>query len=116
MVIVLVRRCIRREKEAEFLTSYKAEKPNHPDFICETLTKVDDSRDLPEALRSLPLAGENCITYVNVARWRSAVAFNDHFKPATKHEPEFETSDRLRVISNLLDPNWGIMHLTAQLF
>ena len=38
MVIVLIRRSVKREKEAEFLATYDREKPNHPYFLEETLT------------------------------------------------------------------------------
>jgi len=53
MIIVLIRRCVKSGKESEFLESYSREKPNHPDFIDEYLTKVDTNENLPEPLRNL---------------------------------------------------------------
>jgi hypothetical protein len=105
MVIVLIRRSVKREKEAEFLATYSQEKPNHPDFLEETLTKVNDSTDLPEAMRSLPITSADCVTYLNVARWKSAEAFRQHFNPRTMHDPEIETSDRLRIVLEIVEPN-----------
>jgi heme-degrading monooxygenase HmoA len=105
MVIVLIRRCVKREKEAEFLANFNREKPNHPDFIDETLTKVSEATDLPEPLRNLPIAGDDCVTYLNVARWKSAAAFNEHFKPRKMHDPETEVSDRLRAVLEIVEPN-----------
>ena len=101
MVIVLVRRCVRPDKEEEFLARYQTEKPQNPDFIGETLTKVEDSSTLPDALRSLPINGPNCVTYLNIASWKSAEAFRQHFDPATMHDPSIEVSDRLRVVLNV---------------
>ncbi len=97
MVIVLIRRCVQPDKEAEFLASYKSDKPKHPDFIDETLTKLKLD-NLPESMRSLRIGCENCLTYLNVARWRSAKSFEDCIKPRTMHDPEIECSDRLRAV------------------
>jgi len=69
MVIVLIRRCIPPDKIDEFLASYKGQKPtNNPEFLGEDLARVDTSAALPEALRNFPVSGENCITFINVAR------------------------------------------------
>lgn len=97
MVIVLIRRSVRPEKEAAFLAAYNREKPNHPDFLSETLTKVSSSSELPESMRSLPIGGQG-ITYVNVAFWKSAKSFEDHFTPKTMHDPEIECGDRVRIV------------------
>lgn len=105
MMLVLIRRCVRRDKEAEFLASYNQDKPNNPDFVEETLTKVNNSAELPEAMRSLSIAGADCVTYLNIARWRSAEAFRQHFNPSTMHDPEFEVSDRVRVVLDVVEPN-----------
>jgi hypothetical protein len=40
----------------------------------------------------------DCVTYLNVARWRSAEDFREHFKPKTMHEADVECSDRLRAV------------------
>src|ERR1700733_232711 len=98
MVTILIRRCVRRDKVPEFLENYSREKPNHPDFVSETLTSVRDSDDLPEPMRNLKLASENCVTYINVARWKSVESFIAHFDPFIKREPEIETKDRVRIV------------------
>ncbi len=102
MVIVLIRRCVRPEKEEEFLASYNREKPNHADFISEHLTKVSSSADLPEAMKSLDLGGGAGITYVNVAFWKSAKSFGQHFSPKTIHDPAIECGDRVRVVLDVV--------------
>jgi|SRR5580658_2696312 heme-degrading monooxygenase HmoA len=102
MVIVLIRRCVKRDKEKEFLASYNHEKPNNPGFIDETLTKLNDSPNLPDAMRSLKVGCEDCVTYLNIARWRSAEEFRDHFKPQTTHDAKIECSDRLRAVFEIV--------------
>jgi hypothetical protein len=103
MVIVLIRRCVRRDTEAEFLASYNREKPKHAGFIDETLTKLNNSTDLPDSMRSLPVGCDNCLTYLNVARWRSAEDFRQHFQPKTMHDPKIECSDRLRAVFEIVE-------------
>ena len=98
MVIILIRRCVKPDKEAEFLASYNRDKPTHRGFIDETLTKLNDSKSLPESMRSLDVGCKDCVTYLNVARWQSAQDFHDHFKPQTMHDPDIECSDRLRAV------------------
>ena len=98
MVIVLIRRSVRPDKEAEFLATYKREKPQHPDFIEERLTKVSSAADLPASMKSLPIGNPAGITYVNVAFWKSAQSFEQHFNPKTTHDPTIECSDRVRVV------------------
>jgi hypothetical protein len=100
MVIILVRRCVKLDKEAEFLASFDREKPtSNPAFIDETLTKVNDSQDLPEAMRSLHISGVNCVTYLNVAYWKSAQSFYDHFKPSADYfDPKIEVCKRERIV------------------
>lgn len=98
MVIVMIRRCVKRDKEGDFLASYKGQKPDHPDFIDETLTKINNSSELPEPLRSWSIDCGDCVTYVNIARWKSVKSFEAHFKPKTMHDPKIECSDRIRVV------------------
>ena len=57
---------------------------------------------MPEPLRNLPIAG---VAYLNVARWKSAAAFNEHFKPQKMHDPETEVSDRLRAVLKIVEAN-----------
>ncbi len=70
MVIVLICRCVKPDREAEFLASYRAQKPPPATvgFIDETLTKIANPATLPEPMRSLPIECENCLTYLNIAR------------------------------------------------
>lgn len=97
MVIVLIRRSVRPEKEAEFLAAYNREKPVHPDFVSETLTRVSTSGELSASMKSLPIGGDG-VTYVNVATWKSAKSFEECFNPRTMHDPEIECEDRVRVV------------------
>lgn len=105
MIIVLIRRCVRRDKEQEFLASYRAQKPTeNPDFLGEDLTRLDQAEDLPESMRSFSVGcGTDCVTYINVTRWRTAEAFRKHFKPETAHDPAFETADRVRAVLNVIN-------------
>ena len=94
MVIVLIRRCVKKDKVDAFLDSYKSDKPTHPDFIDEHLTRVSDDPSLGEAMRNLD--GLKCdgdaITFVNVARWKSARSFEDKLKPEIgKYDTDIET-------------------------
>jgi hypothetical protein len=100
MVIILVRRCVRVDREAEFLATFDREKPtSNPAFIDETLTKVNDSAVLPEAMRSLNISGKDCITYLNVAYWKSADSFYDHFHPSADFfDQEIEVCSRERIV------------------
>ncbi len=103
MIIVLIRRSVRPDKEQEFLNSYVRDKPTHPDFIEETLTKLASPANLPEGLRSFETAGPDCITYLNIAKWKSAKSFADHFDPKTIHDPTIETADRVRAVFDVVD-------------
>ena len=105
MIIVLIRRSVRRDKELEFIESYRQQKPvDNPDFIGEELTKVDSSNSLPESMRSFPLtAGDDCVTYINIARWKSREAFEKQFSPRTFHNSTIETSDRLRAVLEIVN-------------
>jgi hypothetical protein len=104
MIVVLIRRCVKADRETDFIKSYNREKPTHPGFIDETLTKLDSSKDLPEPMRSLSMGCPlGCITYLNIARWRSAKDFEEAFKPRTMHDPETECSDRQRAVFDIVN-------------
>jgi hypothetical protein len=100
MDIIMILRCVRPDKVDEFLASYHASAPNHPDFGGETLTRLDSSAALPPALRSLPLKCncDDCITFLNIAIWRSAASFVAAFNPTTTHTPAIECCERLRLV------------------
>lgn len=102
MVIVLIRRCVKPDKEGEFLSTYKKDKPEHPGFIREYLTKLDSSQLLPEPMRSLLFGCKDCVTYLNIAHWKSADAFHEHFDPKTMHDSTYECSDRLRAVCEII--------------
>ena len=103
MVIILVRKCVRPGREEAFVADWRAQRPDHPDFLGETLTRIDDLSHLPEPMRSLPLAAPAGITYLNVARWRRAESFVEHFRPRTAHNPELELADELRIVLTIVE-------------
>lgn len=106
MVVILIRRCTTPEKEESFLADYRSGRPsNHPDFVDEFLTKVGDSGELPEAMRSLPIGVEGTITYINLAIWRSAKSFQEQFNPTTWHDETIEVADRQRIVLDIQEPN-----------
>lgn len=107
MVIILVRRFVRADKEAEFLKSYRAQQPlQNPAFISETLTRVVEDTALPGGLRSLPLNGISCVTYLNVAHWQSWEAFAEQFADAlasaSGFDAEIETAPRQRAVLHVI--------------
>jgi hypothetical protein len=101
-ITVLIRRCVKKGKEQEFLASYSRDKPRHPDFISETLTKVSERTDLPSQMVDFPLRCKECTTYINVAQWKTADAFIEHMKPQRTHNPDFECEDRVRIVLEVL--------------
>ncbi|PPJ46733.1 hypothetical protein C0075_13915 [Rhizobium sp. KAs_5_22] len=111
-VIILIRRVVRPERLEEFKTKYVAERPDHPGFIAEYLTQVNFSEELPPGLRSLALVAGNGVTFVNVAFWKSAQDFDNHFSPKPFHDPELELEDRVRVVLDIAD---AVGDLTAAL-
>ena len=74
MAIIPILRCVRCDREQEFLDAYHCERPKHDDFISETLTKIDASTALPEPMRSLKLTDQGCVPYLNVAYRKSALS------------------------------------------
>jgi hypothetical protein len=102
-VIILIRRVVRADQVDAFREHYVAERPTHAGFIAEYLTEIDTREDLPPALRSLSLAAPDGVTFVNVAIWRSAEDFEEHFAPRTLHNPDLELADRVRVVLKVRD-------------
>ncbi len=103
MEIVLIRRSVRPDKENEFLARYKSERPDHKDFVEETLTKLNSSGELSEPLRSFIFGDSDAITYLNVAKWKSLESFEAWFGPKTMHDPEIETADRVRAVLDVIE-------------
>jgi hypothetical protein len=107
MVLIVIRRCVRADREDEFLKAYDRQKPGGEGFISETLTKLSNAPELPEPMRSFALDEPGCITYVNIAKWESAEAFRKYFDPQTSHDPELEVSDRLRAVLEIVTEHAG---------
>jgi hypothetical protein len=90
VVVILTRRCIKPNKEAEFLADYRSHTPDHPGFIGQTLTKLQNSGDLPEPMRSLHFGCGNCVVYLNIARmaigsrFPGALQAGRHARPALR--------------------------------
>ena len=104
MIIVLIRRFVKPDKEQAFLASYKAQKPiDNPAFKGETLTRISDNPNLPSGLRSLALNGPACVTYLNIATWESWEAFADQFDVNSPgFDPEIETTARQRTVLDIV--------------
>ena len=105
-VIVLIKRTARVDRINEFLEKYKAEKPDHPGFISEYLTKLNKDVDGP--VRSLDLSGSNGnnegVEFVNVAFWKSIEEFTQYFKPKDEYfDPETESSPRVRATLDIIE-------------
>ena len=80
MVVILIRRFARPDREAEFLRVFQAQAPiDNPDFFGETLTRITDGRELPPEMPRLMNLDPDSINYLNVARWRSWEAFARQF-------------------------------------
>lgn len=105
MVIVMIRRFVRSDKELEFLEKYRADAPSqNPAFRGETLTKVCDEASLPAGLRGLALNGPGCVTYLNVARWDSWGAFAEQFDVSgVGFDPDTETAARQRIVLDVVE-------------
>ncbi|TDR90096.1 antibiotic biosynthesis monooxygenase family protein [Enterovirga rhinocerotis] len=96
MVIILIRRFARPDREAAFLQRFAEQKPDgHPDFLGETLTRITDGAVLPDGVPRLLAAPEGSGAFLNVARWRSWDAFERHFAVQLAapggFDPEIET-------------------------
>jgi len=105
VVIVLIRRFIRADREEEFLARYRSHRPtNNPAFKGEHLTKVSDDAGLPPRLRSFRLEEPSCVTYLYVSRWDSWQAFEKHFLEAyqSDFDPEIERRPRERIVLDVV--------------
>lgn len=103
MVIVLIRRFVRSDREKEFLEKYCAQRPSrNPDFKGEVLTRMSSDAAVPPTLKSLPLGGPGCVTYLNVAQWASWEAFAGAFDLDDVFDPEIETAPRQRTVLDVL--------------
>ena len=109
MVIIMIRRFVRPDREVEFLASYRAQSPTaNPAFRGETLTRVSDDTLLPPGLRGLPLNGPTCVTYINIAEWDSWEAFTGQFDVSgIAFDPDIETAPRQRVVLDVISQKRG---------
>jgi hypothetical protein len=79
MLLVLVRRFARPDREAEFLRAFAEQRPaDNPDFLGETLTRIGMG-PLPAGVPAVFTPSMDAIDYLNVARWRSLEAFERQF-------------------------------------
>jgi hypothetical protein len=105
MVIILVRRFVRPDREERFLASYRDQAPiDDAAFLGETLTRLNDSGELSADMKSFPLATPGCVTYVNIAKWRSWRAFENHFSavPYT-FDAEIETAPAQQAVMEIVE-------------
>ena len=80
MVVILIRRFARLDREAEFLRLFAAQRPkDNPDFQGETLTRLANGDVLPPGVPALFERTADAIDYLNIARWRSVAAFERQF-------------------------------------
>lgn len=104
MFVVLIRRFVRLDREAEFLASYKAQVSDHPDFIEETLTKMFHDDAVPVTYLNLMQPVDGCLNYLNVAYWREWRSFvGQCVIKEGQYDAEIETRARERVILEAVD-------------
>ena len=96
MIVILIRRFARPDREEEFLRVFAAQRPaGNPDFLGETLTRITDGAALPPAVPRLLRPSPDAIDYLNVARWRSWESFATQFAAQLSapagFDPQIET-------------------------
>jgi heme-degrading monooxygenase HmoA len=103
--VVLIRRCIKKEREQDFVAWHKAQPAlQREGFMGKTLTRLDDASELPPGLNSFHVgANPGCATYIMVERWQSIEAFRAYVPNATtSDQDEFEAAPRQRVILSVV--------------
>jgi hypothetical protein len=105
MVIILVRRFVRPDRERRFLASYRDQAPiDDPAFLGETLTRLNDAAELPADMKSLPLGTARCVTYLNIAKWRSWESFEKHFSRAPfGFDAEIEIAPAQQAVMDIIE-------------
>ena len=104
MVIILIRRFIRPDRETAFLEKYRAQEPvKNTAFNWETLTKISNASEIPPGLRGLALSEPECVTYLNIAKWESWEAFANEFELDETFDVEIETAPRQRTVLDVID-------------
>lgn len=105
MVIILIRRFARIDREEEFLALFRDQRPReNAAFLGETLTRIGDGRKMPAHVPPILDLEPGCVNFLNVARWTSWEAFAAEFAPQLAnplgHDPEIETqASRITVLS-----------------
>ena len=97
MILILIRRFARPDREAEFLRLFAEQRPRgNPDFLGETLTRLSGGTNLPPGVPALFEEVEGAVTYLNIARWRSFAAFERQFAVQLRapggYDPEIEVA------------------------
>jgi hypothetical protein len=104
MVIILIRRFVRPDREPEFLATYRAQTPfKKPACKGEKLTRIGDAAAIPPGLRGIALSGPGCVTYLNIAKWDSWVSFAKQFPLADTFDPKIETAPRQRAVLDVIE-------------
>jgi hypothetical protein len=117
MIVVLIRRFVRIDKETEFLARFQKEKPlDNSSFKGEILLRAKIDQSLPKRLRSWDVNEPNCVTYINIAKWASWEAFAEHFHvdpgqdPSSNYDPDIETAARDTAVLTVLDDDVDLEH------
>ena len=103
--IVLIRRVIRKELEADFVAWHRSQPAlERPGFLGKTLTRLDDTSQLPPGLNSFHIgANPGGVTYIMVERWHSLEDFRAYVpKAGTSDQDEFEVVPRQRVVLSVV--------------
>jgi hypothetical protein len=108
MFVVLIRRFVRHDREAEFLASYKAQVSDHPDFIEEKLTKMFRDDSVPVNYLNLMHPADGCLNYLNIAYWKDWKSFvGQCVIKEGQYDADIETRPRERVILEVVDRHAG---------
>ena len=113
--IILVLRCVKPDREKEFLESYK-HNPTTKGFREEVLTKLDGSESLPIGLRNFISNENNCgILYLNIAIWDSVAEFKGECPEAfVETDEEFDNEFwRRRAVLDVINPSAGLQSLCS---
>lgn len=82
MVIIIIRRFARIDREDAFLARFQDQAPrDNPDFLDEVLTRIDADAPIPRHIARAFVPVPGCVNFVNVARWRSWDGFARQFAP-----------------------------------
>jgi hypothetical protein len=104
LFIIIIRRYVRPDREQEFLDTYRADLSRHVDFLGETLTRLSDDQEIPPAMATLFSSIPNCLTYVNIAKWKNWASFVGQCKMTPGwFDAEIEVAPRERVVLELIE-------------